>query len=212
MASGPTTTSPRDRRPHGRQQGAHSAGGGHDRRKQRGGWLWWLLGLLALALLAILLISLLGGDDEQQATPNSAAQSTPEPSTGAGQAPAGGAGAGTLTARDESLLPVPAGGLADFETETATGEGVTVQSVVEDEGFWVGSSEQDRVYVEYGGDVGADEAQGFEPEVGDKVDLTGEVRPAPQDPARTLNLGDQDAQQVSRQGAYVNADTVQTAR
>jgi len=61
-----------------------------------------------------------------------------------------------------------------------------VQSVVEDEGFWVGSSALDRVYVEYGGDVGADETQGFAPEVGDTVDLTGELRPAPADPGKTL--------------------------
>ncbi len=211
MATGSTTSSPRGDRPRSQQTGARSAGGGDQRKKKGGAWLWWLLGLLALVLLAILLISLLGGDDDEQSatatpTPTPSAQSTPEPATGA---PAGAAGAGTLTARNESLLPVPAGGLGDFETEQATGQGVSVQSVVKDEGFWVGSSAEDRVYVEYGGDVGADETQGFEPKVGDKVDLTGELRPAPENPGQTLNLPDQAARQVSRQGAYVNADSVQ---
>ena len=200
MATG--TRPPADRTS---QRGAYSAGddgGGH---RKRGAWLWWLLGLLALALLVALLAGLLGGDDDGE---RQAAQPTPTTQTGASSDANPGGAAGTLTARGDSLLPVPAGGLAGYETETATGQEVVVQSVVKDEGFWVGTSAQDRVYVEYGGDVGADENQGTEPSVGDKVDLTGEMRPAPQDPARTLNLSDQDAQQVSRQRAYVNATQV----
>jgi hypothetical protein len=183
-----------------RSQGAYSAGDG-DGHRRRGGWLWWLLGLLALLLLGALLLGLGGGDDEQQAaqpTPAADAATTPDAGTGAA--------AGSLTARGESLLPVPAGGLAAYESEEATGTEVTVQSVVKDEGFWVGSSRQDRLYVEYGGDVGADETQGFEPAVGDKVSLTGPVRPAPENPARTLNLPDRDARQVIEQGAYINAE------
>jgi hypothetical protein len=178
-------TSPRTTRDPARSPGAYTAGEGRGSRKRRA-WLGWLLGLLALVLLGLLLIAVLSGDED------------------------GGAGTagGSLTAGDQSLLPVPSGGLSGDETDTATGRQVTVQSVVKDEGFWVGTSQSDRVYVEYGGDVGANENQGFEPAVGDKVNLTGEMRPAPEDPARTLNLGDQDAQQVSRQGAYINAAEV----
>jgi hypothetical protein len=51
--------------------------------------------------------------------------------------------------------PVPAGGLTAHETESATRKEVTVQSVVKDEGFWVGSSQRNRVYVEYGGNTTA---------------------------------------------------------
>lgn len=134
------------------------------RPRKRRGWLWGLLALLAL--LAVLLIALLsGGKDEN-----------------------------TLTARNQSLLPVPSGGLGTYETEPATGRQVTVQSVVQDEGFWVGTSSRDRVYVEYGGDVGENEPQNAEPAVGDKVNLSGEMRPAPENPGRTLRLADQDAQ------------------
>jgi hypothetical protein len=204
MATG--TKSTRDRSPN---KGAYAAGGGDGHRKRRG-WLWWLLGLLAMLLLGAVLLGLLGGgDDEKQ----QAAQPTPSADTAttpnAGTAAAGGSPGGSLTARDESLLPVPAGGLTAYETERATGKEVTVQSVVKDEGFWVGSSQRNRVYVEYGGDVGVNENPGVEPAVGDKVNLTGPVRPAPQNPARTLNLPTQDAQQVTEQGAYINADSAE---
>jgi hypothetical protein len=199
-------TSTRDTRDRSRRTGAYTAGDPGGRRK-RGGWLWWLLGLLALLLLGALLLGMFdGGNDAetQSAQPTPSAQGTTTPSAGTGTA--GGSPGGSLTARGETLLPVPAGGLTAYETETATGSEVTVQSVVKDEGFWVGSSAQDRVYVEYGGDVGANESQGFEPAVGDRVNLTGPVRPAPRNPARTLNLNDRDARQVTEQGAYINAD------
>jgi hypothetical protein len=88
---------------------------------------------------------------------------------------------------------------------------VTVQSVTE-AGFFVGTSAQDRRFVEWGGDVGDDEAdQPFRPQVGDKVNLTGPVKEAPEDPAQTLDLPEQDAALVSEQGAYVNADSVEPA-
>ena len=143
----------------------------------------------------------------QTAQPTPSAEAGPAAGDGAGAA--GGSAGGSLTARSEPLLPVPAGGLAAYETDTAIGREVTVQSVVKDEGFWVGTSQQDRVYVEYGGDVGADENRGLEPAVGDRVNLTGPVRPAPENPARTLNLPEADAQQVTEQGAYINADSAE---
>jgi hypothetical protein len=209
MAAPRTTNRDRTRNP-----GAYTAGDGGGGPSKRRGWLLPLLGLLALLLLAVLLIALLtGGDDEESgaAQPSPTAESAAPSGAGGGTDADAGAGtaAGSLTAGNQSLLPVPTGGLARYETETATGRQVTVQSVVEDEGFWVGTSPQDRVYVEYGGDVGANEAQGAEPTVGDEVNLTGEVRPAPQNPARTLNLPGRQAEQVSRQGAYINADNVE---
>ena len=44
--------------------------------------------------------------------------------------------------------------------------------------------------------------------MGDTVDLTGPVRPAPEDPAQTLKLSEADAKTVSERGSYVNADSV----
>jgi hypothetical protein len=195
---------PRTTRDRARHPGAYTAGDGGGPRKRRG-WLWGLLGLLAVV--AVLLIALLsGGNDEN----TGGAQPSPSADAAApAQAAGDGAAAGSLTARNQSLLPVPSDGLGTYATEPATGRQVTVQSVVQDEGFWVGTSSQDRVYVEYGGDVGENEPQNAEPAVGDKVNLSGEMRPAPEHPGRTLRLADQDAQQVSRQGAYINADNVE---
>ena len=143
-----------------------------------------LLGLLLAILLAVLLISLIGGDDDKSSSD-----------------------AGQLTAGNASLLPPPAGGLSAQVGETVTGKDVVVQSVNGNEGFFVGSSTKDRVYVEWGGDVGVNESD-YQPNVGDKVNLTGPVHAAPQDPEQTLNLSADDAQLVRSQGAYVNADDV----
>jgi hypothetical protein len=197
---------------HSNRTGARAVGGG-PHAKRPPSWLWWLLGLLAVALIAALLIGALGGDDGENAQ-NPAVQGGQSKSTTAGgETEAGGA----LTAGATNLLPVPSSGLGDTVGEVARGRGVVVQSVVTGqenpdalEGFWVGSSEQDRVYVEWGGDVGADEAD-YLPEVEDKVKLTGPVHAAPQDPEQTLNLSPEDAQLVREQGAYVNADEVTPA-
>ncbi len=115
-----------------------------------------------------------------------------------------------MTADGTALLPVPTDGLTTYVGRQAHAQQVRVRSVVQDEGFFIGTSQADRVYVEYGGDVGENE-QRFLPEVGDIVNLTGPVRPAPQDPAQTLNLGRADAQLVEEQGGYVNADRVERA-
>jgi hypothetical protein len=173
----------------GQRAGAVRLGGGDDRRR-RGGWLKWLLPLLMLAALAIALVALLGGDDDKA-------------SSGAGSA-----GAGSLVAGGKDLLSLPAEGLEGSVGKDAKATGVTVQSVVEGEGFWVGSSKQDRVYVEYGGAAGENEQGAFRPKVGDKVNLTGPVRPSPQDPAAALRLDEADAALVKRNGGFINADRV----
>jgi hypothetical protein len=199
-----------------RTNGATPIGGD---RKKGGGWWKWLLALLLLALVVVAIVLLTGGgdDDEPSSTSPAASTTTTSASTAApattgpdtsASAPADGAG--TLTAGGSSLL----GGaqVADALDETATGEGLEVLAKT-DGGFFVGTSEDDRVFVEYAGDVGTDEpsAGTYVPEVGDVVDLEGPVAEAPKDPARTLKLDAADADLVERQGAYVNADTVTEA-
>jgi hypothetical protein len=111
---------------------------------------------------------------------------------------------------------VPNGGLSSFNGKPAEGENVRVVSVVESspdaaklQGFFVGtSSRDDRVYIEYGSDVGQSEAT-FEPKEGDRVNLTGPVRPAPRDPAKELELDNTEAELVKKQGAFINADRVE---
>ena len=94
--------------------------------------------------------------------------------------------------------------------QTAEGSGVVVQSVVPRQGFWVGASKDDRLYVEYGGNVGENEP-GSQPKVGTKVNLAGPVRNAPPDPQKTLNLSGPDAAQVKEQGVYINATAIKSA-
>ena len=196
----------------GTTRGARSLGdhdGGKKKKKKRG-LLWGLLALLLLVAAIVLLASLLGGDDEKKSAAGGTATQQQEASGSAASS-----SGGTLTAKGEGLLPLPSDGtVADLVGEEATGTGVTVQAVNAQEGFWVGNSATDRVYVEFGGDVGENEAgsKAFEPKVGDTVDLTGEVRPSPVDPATALNIDDADAAElVKSQGFFVNATSVKSA-
>jgi hypothetical protein len=147
-----------------------------------------LLGLLLAILLAILLISLIGGDNDNS-----------------------GSDAGQLTAGNTSLLPPPSGGLSDQVGEIVTGKDVAAQSVNGNEGFFVGSSTKNRVYVEWGGDVGDNEASQFQPQKGDKVNLTGPLQAAGPQQLGKLKLSEAEAQLVRSQGAFVNADRVSEA-
>jgi len=149
-----------------------------------------LLALLLAAALAILLISLLGGDDDGD----------------------GGSDAGRLNAGGAQLLPPPAGGLSGEVGKTATGKEVVVQSVNGNEGFFVGSSATDRVYVEWGGDIGQNEASQFQPKKGDKVNLTGPVQAAGPEQLRKLKLSADDRELVRSQGGFVNANRVSEAK
>jgi hypothetical protein len=199
------------------QRGSVSVGDGG---RKRGGWWWWLLGLLALLLVLALLLGLFsGGDDDEagQGAGGTTAQTTATTGGTDGGAAAGGgaqdgaAGGATLTVEGESLLPVP-GDLSGFVGRTAQGRGVEVQSVPGEQGFFVGTSEEDSVYVEYGARAGEREPGAeFRPEVGQRVDVTGEVRPAPDEPGRTLGVAGADEQRIARQGAFVNADSVTAA-
>jgi hypothetical protein len=173
---------------------AHTGGARRVDSDRRGGGLRkllpLLLALLVAALLAILLISLLGGDDQS----------------------GGGSDAGRLNAGGAQLLPPPRGGLSADVGKTATGKDVLVQSVNGNEGFFVGSSSSDRVYVEWGGDIGENEASRFQPKEGDKVNLTGPVQAAKAEQLRKLKLSAEDRELVRSQGAFVNADRVTVAK
>jgi hypothetical protein len=146
-----------------------------------------LLLLLLAALIAAALISMIGGDGDS------------------------GSDAGRLSAGSAQLLPTPAGGLSGEVGKTASGKDLIVQSVNGNEGFFVGSSSQDRVYVEWGGDIGQNEASQFQPKEGDKVNLTGPVQSAGAEQLRKLKLSAEDRELVRSQGAFVNADRVTKA-
>ena len=168
--------------------GARAVGGAAHRR--RPAWLLPLLALLALLLLIGLLIALLGGDDDNGNAGNR--QSNPA----------------ALTVGGQPLSPT---GIKQQIGQDASGKNVVVQQVIADEGFTVGTSKQDAIYIEYGGAAGKTEG-GYHPkQAGERVTLDGPVRPAPADPAETLRLPAAEAARVEQQGAYINANSVQRA-
>lgn len=168
--------------------GARAVGGGGARR--RPAWLWPLLALLALLLIAALLISLLGGDDDKKKGDSGNRQ----------------ANAAALTVGGQPLTPA---GIEQQVGQDASGKGVVVQQIIPNEGFFVGTSKKDSVYIEYGGAAGKSEG-GYKPkQVGEKVNLDGPVRPAPEDPTKVLRLPAAEAAKVKQHGAYINANAVQ---
>jgi hypothetical protein len=194
-------------------------------RRRTPWWLWLLLGLLALAVLLFGLSQCspsagtdpgasggaapTGAADPGAAAPGSAG----DPSGSAGAPAAGGAGAagaaaggaGVLTAGGTSLLPLgtvagPDGSLTGLTGQPAAASGATVVSVPADEGFWVGSSETDRVWVQL---TGTGES-GYVVTQGDRVEFTGTV--VAHDPGFAGQIGvdpAEGAEQLTAQGAHL---------
>ena len=131
-----------------------------------------------LLIFAAVLLSLLAGGDLQLGPEPEFTIGAPQPAPAAEPAPPPGDGTGTVLAGDTPILPLPPEGLAPYADRTIRGNAVPVLSVVADEGFWVGTSDRDRLYVIYqtGGlesppDVDAGQLVSFvgslEPTVGD---------------------------------------------
>ena len=184
----------------GRPVGATPIGAREDGdRRRKKGLLWGVLALVGLLALALLL-SQCGGDGPATGTgaadgsasgnsspagsssassSSSEADASPSATSGSGGSGsgAGAAGGGRLVAGGQDLLQAVAGGdaaaaLGGVAGETATATGVQVLSVPADEGFWVGASETDRVWVQLTGEAGESPYQVQE---GDAVDFEGTV-------------------------------------
>jgi hypothetical protein len=199
-----------------------------ERGRRRRGLGLLLGGLALLAIAAAIVLPLVLDDDEEQAARSEPAVTQEDPGVAEPQGSVGGdapedgevgaAGAGDgvegeLTAGGQSMLDDLSGSLRGFVGEEAVGRDLVVQEVVPGQGFFVGfvgGPETERVYVELGGEAGEDE-QGALPEEGDRVALSGPVRPAPEEPEQTLGLGPAGADLVRGQGAYINAETVEPA-
>jgi hypothetical protein len=162
---------------------ATGAGSRVEHRKRKPWWLWALLALVALALLAFGLSQC--GPGAAGPVPNTADGGAPSaapagaPTGQAGPAAGAGAAAGALapdalTADGEPMLPVSEvagdnGSLAGLVGKPVTANGVTVQSVPANEGFWVGTGEADRVWVQL---TGGGES-GYVVKQGDRVQFSG---------------------------------------
>lgn len=224
------------------QSGARPLGTDDGGSGKKAAWLLPLILLLALlAAIAIFLIVRNAGDDNDKAgvdvtndqgaagtttTDAAAATTTTAPgattTTAAGSSETTAAGSATtapssspsgdLSSGSQALVPPPASGLSGLVGDPASGT-ATVESVVADEGFWVGNGPGERVFVHLAPE--ARKASGespFQVEAGQTITLEGTVTKAPADPA-TLGLTEAEgAGELTKAGGYIEATKVELSR
>ena len=137
------------------------------------------------------------------ATPSSTASASPSATTPVTTAAAGGAG--TVVSQGAPVLS--AAGVQDLAGHTgqqAVGNDVKVQSVPADEGFWVGTSTTDRIWVQLTGKSGESP---YRVKTGDTVDFTGVLTAEPAGfAARTGLTAAEGAALLTTQAQYVDVD------
>jgi len=116
---------------------------------------------------------------------------------------------GTLTANGQDVFAAAAapGGLGAFAGTQATGT-VRVESVVSDEGFWVGASPEQRVFVFLTPEArGSGGESPFQIVAGQTIEVVGTVDPL--DPAVMTNVAPEEgAEQLTAQAFFVRASSV----
>lgn len=212
-----------------KSSGSHVAGGGDGGGKRKGLALLLPLAGLLLALLLALAAVLVAfnardkGDrsgldlrNDKKASSDAvapgAAGGLPVPTTSQGTqaGQAGTSGPGNLVAGGRNVVvEAVAGRLAQLNGQATVGQGVTVQSVVADEGFWVGPSEQSRAFLFLSPQARSKPGESpFQVKAGQRVDLTGVVKPVPAD---LTPFGVDQAEgsgQLRSQGQYIEANSV----
>jgi RNA polymerase sigma factor (sigma-70 family) len=141
--------------------------------------------------------------DSGGSTTTSGAFSEVGPKTTMGSA--GGAAApanGSVVSGTDPLLPLPSAGLASFVGKGVKGVAAPVESVVADEGFWVGASPTNRLFVHL--DVARESRQ--QVRAGQRVSFNGTMRKLAEDPAQLGLEPGEGATQLNKQGAYVVAE------
>lgn len=145
--------------------------------------------VVLLALVAVVVVELVGGASSTQATVAlGGAAPKPEPKS----KPKLNA---KLTAASGSLLPVSAGqSLRSHIGQHVVARGIKVTELTADDGFWVGSNNRQRVFVQLHNEQ--------PPHVmpGERVSFRGEMQPRPPDVSRP---GGPQSNQQRRQGAFV---------
>lgn len=152
-----------------------------------------------------------GSGDPAPIPEASGATTAPAAAAAAGSGPAvsSGAASAVLVAGDQPILPLPTSGLAALAGQAVTGTAVTVESVVADEGFWVGTSPTDRVFVVLtpAARTSQDESP-FQVEAGQSINLQGTLIPLAGGP-ETLGVDpDEGADQLVQQGHLVEATSI----
>jgi hypothetical protein len=105
----------------------------------------------------------------------------------------------------QSLLPVPAANMLSGMTgDRVTGTSVPVQSVVSDEAFWVGTSEQDRMFVRL--ERGSESP--FQVRAGENVSFAGVLTQADAGLAEQLGVTEAEgASRLANQGVYIDVES-----
>jgi hypothetical protein len=166
-------------------------GGGEPPQRSRFPWWLVLLGLVLVALIAILLFRGDGDGDGGTTPPEQEVAEDAEGTTADdGEAAQGEEGAddaegetdgaddtpvledvrpGTITAGGATVYPLQTDlTVADYDGVDVTGRAIPVESVVTDTGFWVGESDDDRIFVLVTGSA-------IDLEPGDTIDFEGVV-------------------------------------
>lgn len=203
-----------------RHAGTTPAAGATEAARSGGGNKWWLWALLALIVLAALIFGLTqcsNNSDRDAAAPPPANSGAPTagpgtPTAGPGTPTANGPNAGEtapgmLSAGGRALLPVAAvaganGELTGLVGQQASAQAVPVQSVPADEGFWVGNSETDRMWVK----LVPDGESPIKVQKGQLLDLGGPVVAHGADFAGAEGVDDAEgAAQLTTQAAHIEA-------
>jgi hypothetical protein len=126
-------------------------------------------------------------------------------------AASGGAAAegNVTTSNGDDVLAAAANGssaLDPFEDETVRATGAEVQAVVSDQAFWIGRGEAERILVVASGTGDIANVSG-----GDRVDVSGVLRVLPLDFESRFGVSGADSSQLSDQGHYIEALSVQPA-
>jgi hypothetical protein len=203
--------------------GATPVGG--KERKRRPAWLIPLIAAIAAVIVLLLLLSQCGtnGDDgdtsgagatssadadDSSGSAQSGSRSGSPSSSAAGQGNAASVGQpGTITANGTAVLPAaganPGGALAAFAGQPAQGAAVQVLLVPADEGFWVGSSDTERVWVQLTGEG----ESAYQVQAGDTVDFEGTVVAHPGGFSEQVGITEADgAAQLTQQGHHIEVD------
>lgn len=195
-------------------------------------WLPWaaLAAIAALVLLSLLAVNAVDDDGPDGPAGDSVGQArasdgsgvngedgdgraTADASDAQGTDAGAGGGAPGLTAGDRDLLGLAAGGsLAGAVGQPVNGT-AQVESVVSDEGFWVGSSPTERVFVFLTPQARRSSGEsGFRVTAGQTVSLQGSTVAIGDLPDAVAGVAeDEGLQQLRQQGALVRADGVALA-
>ena len=190
-------------------------------------WLPWaaLAAIAALVLLSLLVINAVDDDGAEGPAGDSLGQVSGSDGAGIngqdgsgseggeGQAAAPAPQAPALKVGEQDLLGLASsGGLGGVVGQPVTGTG-TVESVVSDEGFWVGSSPTDRVFVFLTPQARQSSGEsGFQVKAGQTVELTGSTVGIDQAPEAVGGVAPNEGlDQLRQQGSFVRADAVKLA-